>query len=104
MSEENQALPDDPWDLEYWTLSTCATCGIDGWNLTHARMEHISVLVHTVVRLPDPVVDKAVSAGVPLPFFTDRQHSGFWPKVKDYLNNNRTEDSKNGDNDTAVQS
>ena len=42
---------DDPWELEYWTTSTCATCGIDGWNLTNARMAGISVRVRIVDRL-----------------------------------------------------
>lgn len=101
--DKTEDMPDDPWDLEYWTTSTCATCGIDGWNLTHAQMEHIRVVVHTVLHYPDPVVSKAEATGVPLPFFTDKKHTGFWPKIKDYLNNNKAKGIKNGNNDTAVQ-
>lgn len=95
------SLPDDPWDLEYWTMSTCATCGMDGWNLTHARMAGIRVLVHVTDRLPDPVVDKAAAAGVGLPFFTDRGHTGFWPMVRNYLDSVKG-DEHDGDNSTAV--
>lgn len=89
----------DPWDLEYWTTSTCATCGIDGWNLTNARMAGISVRVRIVDRLPDPTVDRA---GISLPFFTDLGHRQFWPKIRDYLQSAK-EGDYDGDNDRAVQ-
>lgn len=90
---------DDPWELEYWTTSTCATCGIDGWNLTNARMAGISVRVRIVDRLPDPTVDRA---GIKLPFFTDLGHRRFWPKIRNYLQSVKGGDD-DGDNGGTVQ-
>ena len=69
--------------IEYWTMSSCATCGQDGWNLINARRSNIPVVVHFVSHCPDPMVEKAMESGIHLPFFTDG--AGFWRTISDYL-------------------
>ena len=67
--------------IDYWTTSTCGTCGVDGWNLMAARERGIYVGYHCVTHQPDPDVLKARKAGFELPYFTDGAH--YWSKASD---------------------
>lgn len=72
------------FDIEYWTTSTCATCGVDGRNLTYARMNNLRVKLHIVVFQPDATVQDAASKGHNLPFFTDGK-GHYWDTSRDYM-------------------